>query len=750
MAPIIECKAFLKTIFVEPVWKSYLSRTSSAMKNIKEKKTHKSPQFLRTTRASAPDDKLRLLAFDNSLQANIITNASSGKIIMANSAACRLLGYSKKEMLTKDRTSIFDINEGGFKKMLKERTAEGHSKAQVTAIKKSGRAIPCEITSAVFLDEHNIKKAITTIVDRSHAIEEQKNIDTENKKIVADDIVLAKSNQRRIDAQKEKIVSDNILRAQSNQKDIDDKTKKIVADDIVLAKSNQKKIDIKKEKIVNDNIVLEQAACEAKLEKNEKWKKYVGKTLYDVMWDWDIKANNIYAGDSIEEVFGYKLQNNRMRVSDFVSNLLPEERDEVRKKILRAIASGSKIWGDSFKFRRHDGSIASTTSRASIIRDKDGIATRLIGAIQDVSSLEELEEKLDEQITIKKENYQISLLAAKLSFDGIWDWNLLTNEFFLSEGFEGLFGQAFSDKDNIAFNWLSNLHPFDRESVKQGLKDAIASPANYWEHGYRFVRADGSIAEVFSRANIIRDADGKAYRMIGVMHDISKQKMLEERLAQEIKLKEMQIEEASEDAKDMERSEIGKELHDNVNQLLSASRLYLDMAKRGGGDTESYLSRSSEYILIAIEEIRKLTKGMVVETIKNIGLCEAIGNTARDIMETAPLKISCEFHSFIEDSLSAKFKQNAFRIMQEQLNNILKHANATEVLISLSQDKRSTILVISDNGIGFDTSKNHSGIGLANIKCRSAAYNGTAYFDSEPGQGCVLTVTFPLSEVLPE
>ena len=81
--------------------------------------------------------QLHKLAFDNSLQANLITSTiSSGKIIMANSAACKLLGYSKKELLTKSRSTIFDINESSFKKMLKQRTAEGHSMALVTAIKK--------------------------------------------------------------------------------------------------------------------------------------------------------------------------------------------------------------------------------------------------------------------------------------------------------------------------------------------------------------------------------------------------------------------------------------------------------------------------------------------------------------------------------------------------------------------------------------------------------------------------------------
>ncbi len=161
-----------------------------------------------------------------------------------------------------------------------------------------------------------------------------------------------------------------------------------------------------------------------------------------------------------------------------------------------------------------------------------------------------------------------------------------------------------------------------------------------------------------------------------------------------------------------------------------------------------FLSRSSKYTLTAIEEIIKLTKGLTTDTIKNVGLCEAINNITRDTMEANLVKISCALDSFIENSVNDKFKLNVFRIVQEQLNNILKHAKATEVTISLSQNKKSIILSISDNGVGFDTVKKQKGIGVANIKSRSASYNGTADFVSQPGQGCVLTVTFPVTNVL--
>jgi PAS domain S-box-containing protein len=682
----------------------------------------KTTTLLKKSTAATTDDMLRHLAFDKAAQANIISTVSTGKIIMANSAACKLLGYSKKELLTKSRAVIFDIKDSNFKEMLKQRTAEGHSIALVTVIKKTGKLLPCEITSAVFMDENSIETSITSIINMSQTILEQKNIDSKKEKIVADDIALVQSRQKLIDTKKEKII----------------------ADDIALVQSRQKLIDTKKEKIVADNIILAQAKSDSRLEENNDWIKYIAKASYDVMWDWDIITGEIYVGDSMQEVFGHKVKNNSADFNDFKRCLLPGEKNAVEKKLLKTLASRSKGWNDSYMFKRHDGSIASTTSRASIVRNEEGKAIRMIGATQDVSRLLELEKKLEEQITIKKDHSDLFQLAAKLSYDGIWDWNLLTDELFLGEGFEELFGHDIKNtKTNKAY-WEKYLHPDDAEAVEKGVQDAIASSASKWEQAYRFTRGDGTIAEVFSRASIIRDKNGKAYRMIGAVHDISRQKLLEEKLEVEIKLKEKQIEEAMEDAKDEERSNIGKELHDNINQLLTASKMYLEMAKHGGENTGMYLGRSSEYTLTAIEEIRKLTKGLTTDIIKNFGLCEAIEKIIHDTMEVNPVRISFVAGKFIETTGNDKFKLIILRIIQEQLNNILKHAKATEVIINLSQNKKSVFLTISDNGVGFDICKNQNGIGIANIKSRVVSCNGTTDFISQPGQGCILNITFPL------
>ncbi|HEY5462984.1 MAG TPA: PAS domain-containing protein, partial [Hanamia sp.] len=139
------------------------------------------------------------LSFDNSSLANIVFTLSSGNIIMVNKAASKLFGYSKKLLLTKNRIDIFDITESNFKKLLKQQTVAEKPSIILNGIKKDGQLFPCEINYAVFKNDNGVEKAIISIADKSQSILDQKNIDTKNQKIVADNIVIAKSKQKIID-----------------------------------------------------------------------------------------------------------------------------------------------------------------------------------------------------------------------------------------------------------------------------------------------------------------------------------------------------------------------------------------------------------------------------------------------------------------------------------------------------------------------------------------------------------------------
>jgi PAS domain S-box-containing protein len=410
------------------------------------------------------------LAFTNSLQPTMITFPATAKIISVNKAACKLLGYSAKELTQKHREDIFAINDKNYKKMLRQRKTRGHSTVFLTGITKKGTSFPCLVTSAVFMDTDGAEKAILSLSDLSQSILKQKHIDAGKEKIVAGNIELANSRQKTIDLANGKIVNGNIK----------------------LARSRQRRIDTAKGKIIAANIILAQSKSD--------------------------KARQRY------------------------------------------------------------------------------------------------------------------------------------------------------------------------------------------------------------------------------------QKLADKKTVRAFKLKEKQIADAMEDAKDTARSDMGKELHDNINQLLGASRMYIEMAKRGCGNSKMYLNRSSEYTLTAIEEIRNLTRGITTETIVQLGLVESIENMAADIMQVNHVKIECALQGFRETDVDRKFKLNIYRIVQEHLNNILKHANAMKITIGLVQKNKEVILNITDDGVGFDVHKKQKGIGVENIKSRAASYKGTASIISQPGEGCILHVTFPIEK----
>jgi PAS domain S-box-containing protein len=241
---------------------------------------------------------------------------------------------------------------------------------------------------------------------------------------------------------------------------------------------------------------------------------------------------------------------------------------------------------------------------------------------------------------------------------------------------------------------------------------------------------------------------GELKQYFSLQTDITEQKLIEESAALEKIIKQKEITEAVIAAQESERSEIGRELHDNINQLLGASRLYIDMARRDKVNFDSLLSSSSTYTLQAIDEIRKLSKTLITPLISEVGLMDIIKDLLENIMRVHPIKIYLDVKELNENILNEKFKLNLFRIVQEQLNNILKHAKATKVLITFIETQNEISVSISDDGIGFDTSKRNKGVGITNIKSRGELYKGSVVITSKPGEGCVLCAKFKKSELL--
>ena len=185
-------------------------------------------------------------------------------------------------------------------------------------------------------------------------------------------------------------------------------------------------------------------------------------------------------------------------------------------------------------------------------------------------------------------------------------------------------------------------------------------------------------------------------------------------------------------------------MHDNINQILASARLYLEMAGKAGNDfKDEAINMSLETVNTAITEIRQLSKQLVSPQLQT-SLTTVLADLTNEIRAITPININLQTDQFNEQKINDEFKLNIYRIVQEQVNNIIKHAAASQIDIVLETVSDEMHLMILDDGIGFDKTAKPKGIGLRNIDSRVNYYNGIVNLCSSPGKGTKLDILIPL------
>ena len=204
-----------------------------------------------------------------------------------------------------------------------------------------------------------------------------------------------------------------------------------------------------------------------------------------------------------------------------------------------------------------------------------------------------------------------------------------------------------------------------------------------------------------------------------------------------------------------ERYEIGGELHDNVCQILATSQLTLGMLKRDLAPRGlEFYEQCKNYIILASNEIRNLSHRLAPAFFVDSTLEDSFKILLKDFNLGDHYEISLYFHEDVnKHPLSQEIQLNLYRILQEQLRNIFKHAKATTIEIDVLVHNGTLKMWISDNGIGFDPSIVKQGIGLSNIKRRAELFSGKFEIEASPGNGCEIAIYLPLSvygQAIPE
>jgi len=476
-------------------------------------------------------------------------------------------------------------------------------------------------------------------------------------------------------------------------------------------------------------------------ESNERFNTVV-KATNDAIWDWDIAAGRLsMVGDTYQQLFGYDMTGAASPEDLWEAMMHPDDRERVLSKLRRAIGEGvANKWEDEYRLRKASGEYAYVHDRGYIIHSADHRPIRMIGAIQDITA-----RKRSEEIILASEERYRQLFYKNPFPTWIFDPDSLqimeVNDAarekygFSREEFHCLTMRDLHAPGEVE-QFMADLRQpgMERYAALQPGAEGSPAGARLWHHHNKWGRV--MVVEITSHP---MDYFGKACVQV-IVNDVTERIRLEKELALQQKLKQQQITEVVLGAQERERFELGQELHDNINQILATSKLYLDVAIEEKEPRMELLAKSRKNISVAIEEIRKLSKDLIAPSLNDLGLAQSIKELIRGIQSVGKMKIRLNISGLDEEELLPEQKINIYRIIQEQLNNILKHAQADTVVIELNKVKEQVRLRLVDDGKGFDPRMRRKGVGISNIISRAELYNGKVEIESAPGKGCQLVV----------
>lgn len=342
-------------------------------------------------------------------------------------------------------------------------------------------------------------------------------------------------------------------------------------------------------------------------------------------------------------------------------------------------------------------------------------------------------------------------LAVAGAHDAIWDADLLSGESYFSPRFAILLALNPWDKVPESLPQLmSRLHPEDRQLAEQAIQQHLHSHEPL-QLEVRLRTGGGAYRWFRVRAQSIWDEAGTATRIAGSISDTHEQRQTQEslRLAQERELQaQRQFTHDLLTAQERERQRIANELHDSLGQNLALISNRAQMGLSGSQEAAQLRSQLEAILQIvqdAIREVRALARNLRPFRVEELGLTESIGVLIDQLAEGSSLQVEKRLDN-VDGALGTEASAHLYRIAQEALTNVLKHAMAQHVRAELQLDLHCVRLVIHDDGQGFDPElRERSGsVGLHSISERADMVGGSVSFQTGVGQGTEFRVEIPL------
>ena len=478
--------------------------------------------------------------------------------------------------------------------------------------------------------------------------------------------------------------------------------------------------------------------AENALRESEEKFRQLAENIREVFWMTTLHLDEVlYVSPAYESVWGRSLESVRQRPQSFMDAIHSEDRERVV-----GILEGQRQQGFEVEYRivRPDGSVRWIRDRGFPVKDASGKVYRIAGVAEDIPERKRVE-------TALQKNEHLLSETQLLGRTGSWEHNLVTGEIANTEGNLRLFFGDDHSKGARFEDFAEVVHQDDREYVSARRAQLLAEGGPR-DIEYRVVWPDGTVHMLFGRATVARDAAGRPLRVYGTNVDITERKRAENALRdsgvqlQALSRRLVELQES-------ERKELARELHDRVGQSLTALKINIDilqpaLASQGNAEVLARVADSAALLESTMDTIENVMSELRPPMLDDHGLAAALDWHARNFSKRTGIAVAVRVNEpAVRPALQVEIA--LFRVAQEALNNVAKHARAHRVEIALDHANGECVMSVQDDGIGFDSVEDTSdrpnpGLGMVTMRERAQAVGGRFEVEALPGRGTQLTV----------
>ncbi|MBK6827815.1 MAG: PAS domain S-box protein [Chitinophagaceae bacterium] len=496
----------------------------------------------------------------------------------------------------------------------------------------------------------------------------------------------------------------------------------------------------------------------------------VSRATRDVIWDWDIRAGIVWRNDNFYTQYGYSKPGTNgngnghgIAVANGTANgngngngehhagwwkhVHQDDRQKIYNGIRNCINHRRPFWKDDYRYLRADGSQAYVNDCGYIIYDDNGQPVRMVGAMEDISEIKrtsnELNKSFEEnKLLMERMSSIINTLPARVALLDNWGRVVEVNNAWRSFECMGCETQRYLSvgEDYILKVKDAGSRKEDGFNMQNGIQSVLKKSAPEFQYEYMCGTKTGRNWYKM----VVTPIENEKYSGAVVMNlDITTLRKLEMERLKAKTMEQRNITAAMLQGQEKERSAIARELHDNVNQILTGTKIMLSLANTNPEKSYEVLPVCIENIELAVAENRKIAHELVTPNLKKSDLLQLIDRLAGSMLQMAGYQVTIKSANYQPGSLSQEKQLAVYRVLQEQCTNIVKYAKGTEVGITLEHIPDFFRLSVKDNGVGMLPDQVNEGIGLKNIDSRIGVFDGTMKIITAPEEGFEMIVTIP-------